>query len=263
MSAEKAYSLAWFRVDNSMVDHPKVEALGAKLGQPNAGWYIIRLWAWTMRYAPSGNLTTVARLSVERACDWRGTVGELIAAMLEVGVLEDLGDGSLEVHDWEHHQGGAVAKAQKDAERQKAARDSRKTVARPSTDGLKDGAGTRRDVTRRDDTEEALSSRLDPEAGKAKALEALTDDEFHVFEHWRLTLAHPKAVASGDRKRLIAKWLRVYTVAQLQDAIEGCAKSPHHMGQNDRNQRYDSLELILRDAKHIEDFMRLSGRVAA
>ena len=29
------------------------------------------------------------------------------------------------------------------------------------------------------------------------------------------------------------------------------------MGQNDRGTRYDDLELILRDAKHIEGFLRL------
>jgi hypothetical protein len=32
------------------------------------------------------------------------------------------------------------------------------------------------------------------------------------------------------------------------------------MGDNDRGKRYDALELILRDAKHIEDFEALYRR---
>ena len=91
-----------------------------------------------------------------------------------------------------------------------------------------------------------------------KALEdKLTDAEFQVFEHWRQTLNHPKAKATPERKRIIARALKAYSVEECQRAITGCSRSPHHMGQNDRGTRYDDLELILRDAKHIEGFLRL------
>lgn len=87
----------------------------------------------------------------------------------------------------------------------------------------------------------------------------LTDAEFQVFEHWRVTLKHQRAKATPERKRLIAKALKAYTVEELQQAITGVTRSPHHMGQNDRHTRYDDLELILRDAKHIEGFIRLGA----
>lgn len=83
---------------------------------------------------------------------------------------------------------------------------------------------------------------------------ALTDDERDVWECWRAECRHPKAVLTGERLKLIRRWLPVYGVERLQRAIVGCSKSPHHQGQNDRHTRYDSLELILRDAKHIEMF---------
>lgn len=86
----------------------------------------------------------------------------------------------------------------------------------------------------------------------------LTDDEFQVFEHWRAT-RHPRAKATPERKRLIAKALKVYSVADLQLAITGVTKSPHHMGENGTRTVYDDIELILRDAKHIESFLRLAG----
>ncbi len=70
------------------------------------------------------------------------------------------------------------------------------------------------------------------------------------LEHW-------------ERRRLLRKALKLYSVAELQSAIDGVRKSPHHMGANDRQQVYDDLELILRDAKRIEGFMALATRGAA
>lgn len=93
-----------------------------------------------------------------------------------------------------------------------------------------------------------------PRPTSEQLLDELTEDEFQVFQHWRLHCEHPKAVATKERKKLIAKWLKVYSVLELQRAIEGCAGSPFHRGVNDRQTRYDSLELILRDAQKIEGF---------
>ena len=103
----------------------------------------------------------------------------------------------------------------------------------------------------------ALEFQEPPSPSRPKSeqlLDELTDDEFQVFEHWRIHCDHRGARATKERKKLIAKWLKVYSVLELQHAIEGCGESPFHRGANDRHTRYDSLELILRDAKHIEDF---------
>lgn len=94
-----------------------------------------------------------------------------------------------------------------------------------------------------------------------KLKDALTDDEFDVFAEWA-QLYRPKAVPTVERRKLIAKWLKVYSVEQLQCAIRGVQRSPHHMGHNDRRTKYDGLELILRDAEHIEKFMRLTEEAA-
>jgi hypothetical protein len=92
--------------------------------------------------------------------------------------------------------------------------------------------------------------------------EKLAEDEFDVFEHWRQVMGKPKARATAERKRLLAKQLRVYTVAELQRAVDGCATTPFNMGENKERRRYDSLELILRDAQHIETFMDAARGVA-
>ena len=102
---------------------------------------------------------------------------------------------------------------------------------------------------------------LTPETPKpTPALEdKLTDEEFQVFEHWRTTRNHPKAKATPERKRAIAKALKHYSVEDLQRAITGLSKSRFHMGDNNGHKVYDSIELCLRDAAHIEDFMKLAG----
>lgn len=46
-----------------------------------------------------------------------------------------------------------------------------------------------------------------------------------------------------------------FDVMALCDAIDGCHVSPHHMGENEQRTRYDSLELIVRDAKHVQAFI--------
>ena len=73
-----------------------------------------------------------------------------------------------------------------------------------------------------------------------------------VFEHWRATHNHPTAKLDEKRRTLIRKALSAYSEADLCQAITGYKASPHHQGQNDRATVYDAIELLLRDAKHID-----------
>lgn len=74
-----------------------------------------------------------------------------------------------------------------------------------------------------------------------------------VFEHWKVVMNHPKAVLDEKRIKLIKKWFKAgYSPEALMDSITGYTKSPHHMGQNDSGTKYDSIELLLRDAGKID-----------
>lgn len=81
-----------------------------------------------------------------------------------------------------------------------------------------------------------------------------------VFDHWRAS--HPTAFPrpNGEMK----EWKKIrdrlkdgYTVAQLCRAIDGIHSSPFHLGENERGKKYISLELCLRDAKHVEQFLEV------
>lgn len=73
-----------------------------------------------------------------------------------------------------------------------------------------------------------------------------------VFDHWRSTHNHPRSNLDKKRRKLIAEALHVYPEADLCQSISGYKNSPHHTGTNDTNTRYDDIELLLRDAKHID-----------
>lgn len=74
-----------------------------------------------------------------------------------------------------------------------------------------------------------------------------------VFAHWRKAMGKTdRTVLDAKRRALIAKALKSYSLDDVLRAVDGYAASPWHRGENDRRQAYDGLDLILRDAEHIE-----------
>lgn len=101
--------------------------------------------------------------------------------------------------------------------------------------------------------EKPLSSELDLQLVEQPAVVGFTA----VFDHWKRVMGHPDAKPIEKRKRAVARRLdEGYTVEQLKQAVDGCALTPHNMGENDRHERYDDLELICRDGAHVERFIR-------
>ncbi len=260
----------WIRVEIDLVDHPKTGRLESLLNNPFAGWYVMRALSWVSRFCPTGHVRDIDGTSLERSCQWRGESGELLRALVDCGWLDEARGGGWEWHNWEEHQGKVADHAKKERER-KAAYRARKAAeataaVAPVSRGTSAGRPALRDETRRDGTSvttPSSSAELDA-SGRQPAPDttldaALTDDEFQVFEHWRTKRHHPRAKATPERKRIIAKALKTYSVTDLQRAIDGVGRSPHHMGENERRQIYDDIELVLRDAKHIEGFMKLAG----
>ena len=80
-----------------------------------------------------------------------------------------------------------------------------------------------------------------------------------IFGFWQTTMDHPQARLDKKRKSQITAALKMgYSVNDLKSAILGCSLTPHNIGINDRNQRYDGLHLILRSADQIDRFIRNS-----
>tara|TARA_Y100000361_G_C10867906_1_gene192699 strand:+ start:75 stop:428 length:354 start_codon:yes stop_codon:yes gene_type:complete len=91
---------------------------------------------------------------------------------------------------------------------------------------------------------------------------ATTEEIFEVFQHWVVTCRTSKKgrtpVLGDKRRRKIETAIELYGVDACKDAIRGVTYSSWHMGHNPQGKKYDDIELILRDEKHIEMFLELA-----
>ena len=100
-------AVPWFRVESSMVTHPKVYKLAELLKikqagvKPNviAAGLIVGVWSWATQNAPSGELTGVAQVAVAEAAGWTKKPHVFFNAMIEAGFIDREGD-ELWLHDW-------------------------------------------------------------------------------------------------------------------------------------------------------------------
>ncbi len=86
----------------------------------------------------------------------------------------------------------------------------------------------------------------------------VVDGEGHprmrVWRHWQTVMGSQRSQLDEKRRAAIDKGLRLGTLQECLDAIDGCKLSAWHMGDNDRGRKFNSLELIFRDREHIEKF---------
>lgn len=81
-----------------------------------------------------------------------------------------------------------------------------------------------------------------------------------IFEYWKQVHNHPRSKLDAKRRKLVSDRLKDgYSEADLMAAIDGCKMSPHHQGENDRRTVYDDLELICRDGKHVDMFIKIAS----
>lgn len=101
----------------------------------------------------------------------------------------------------------------------------------------------------------ALSDASDLDAARARLK---TSTEQQVFDAWIEATGRTGATVFSDkRRRLIRNALKLYSTADVLDAVQGWRKSSHHCGENPSGTVYNDLELLLRDAAHIEKFRDL------
>ena len=113
---------------------------------------------------------------------------------------------------------------------------------------------------------EAIQSRAETEQRQSRAEDVGQEPDGpvnRIFAHWRTLYRKPKASLDPKRRKAIERALKEYDEATLCQAIAGYQNSPHHMGQNERHTVYDDIELMLRDAKHVEAGLGFNANGAA
>jgi hypothetical protein len=159
----------WFRAESLAVDHPKVMELATLLGAEIAlaDGYVLRLWSWVHRYAPSGSFSARAVSQLEA---YLGRAG-VITMFVEVGLVDTESDG-FSVHDWADMQGALVEKSKRDAKMKRNKRRAR--GAQTARAGRVPGARAAPAQDRTDETGQDTTHEKD-RAGEPRAPEQPAD----------------------------------------------------------------------------------------
>jgi hypothetical protein len=247
--------------------HSKVLKLERDLGIPRyaAVGILECLWALTEQEAPAGDVGKLSNEDIGLQVGWTGDHDHLVAVLVKCRLLDEHPEHRVVVHDWSDHApdyvharlgraglyfaDGKMPNLNKlDTKYREQAASLYKAAKKPRRRPTAAG-GTYRTVPNHTVPDPTVPN---PEEQTLPAAPAV-----QVFEYWRRLMEHPKAVFDSKRRRAVEARLKDgYTVEQLQQAIEGCRASPWHRGENDRRKVFDDLELICRDAKHVDDFSR-------
>ena len=86
--------------------------------------------------------------------------------------------------------------------------------------------------------------------------EEVVDEVRIVFNAWVEATDKDSGRTRLDekRRRTIGRALEAHPIEDVLDAVVGWQNDPFYCGQNDRGRQYNSLDLLLRDAEHIEKF---------
>jgi len=107
---------------------------------------------------------------------------------------------------------------------------------------------------------ESWQESVTSETEKRQRREEKRQNTMSVFNHWKTTLNHTRSNLDTKRTREIHKAFDLgYSVDDMKMAISGCAMSDFHMGNNDRGQVYDSINLIFRSADQIDKFIQIAS----
>lgn len=183
-------------------------------------------------------------MSADELDEWLGFPG--FCSMLPADWLRIVDEHTLELPGYQSHNG---VEAKKRALTQKRVERHRNSQKRDGVTSC--NASALPDQTRPDQTKEERSV---PQSGTVNGSHrpSPTEAVSRVFEHWRTAYNHPKAQLDAKRTKVIREALKHYAESDLLTAISGYKNSPHHMGKNDRQTKYDDIELFLRDSKHID-----------
>lgn len=94
----------------------------------------------------------------------------------------------------------------------------------------------------------------------SKSKSVAEDEIVAVFNFWIEQCkgsTKRKPILDSTRRLVIGAAIHDYGVQACKEAIIGCTMSEFHMGNNKNGKKYDDVELILRDAKHIEQFLEI------
>lgn len=270
--------------------HPKTYDLADRLGisRSQAIGVLTLLFDFVEDHAIQGNIGKWPNGAIARACEWTGGADEFVEALVSSGWIDRCKTNRLIVHDWgDHCQSWVRAKLQKMgvgfAVPTKEAsiegtidRISVATIEPTIERSIEPTTNlTKPNLTEPSQTKPLLtepspakpkefsnenSCRSESDGVKSADAKNFSSEIREVFAHYRKY--HARSFPS-PRSEMV-EWRKIrerlvdgYTVEQLCEAIDGNHRSPYHCGENERQRTYHSLELIMRSADKVNQFLSI------
>lgn len=104
-------------------DHPKLLSLASELTavtrdtqtdvtrdvtvtRQDSLYFVIKLWCWVMKFREDGNLENLSESHIAEAAGWTGEPKVFLRALVKVGIIDR--EPTMQVHDWQQHQGKLI-----------------------------------------------------------------------------------------------------------------------------------------------------------
>jgi hypothetical protein len=143
--------MAWIKSHEELAQHAKTKKAARTLGIgiPQMIGHLNLLWWWTMRYAPSGDLSFASEEDIADGAMWDGDAHVFVDALISCSVNNGAGfiektESGLFIHDWDQHGGTIIERQKAEAERYRNRKEQGK-IKRPQS-VRKTSAGTPQNV---------------------------------------------------------------------------------------------------------------------
>lgn len=286
--------MPYTQLDATFHGHRKIHRVAKDLGIPDAyaAGLLANIWSWAIGHAVDGDLSKLYADEIAKIAMWDGDENLLIESLIKHELLTQC----FQIHDWMDYVGQYIkARDRKKKYRKKQAEtpkinnlDGKGDVPETSrvtvlghTQGrsravLEEKRGEERKGEEKikgftnvkplcrsqneQHTEGVLHKTSDKKKSGVDVLRGkYAKDVCSVYEHWRgyHPRSAPKLIAESQEYRLIADRLREgSSVSTLCEAIDGCHKTPHNLGINDRGKKYLGLHVIFKSASQVERFVQ-------
>lgn len=257
----------WIKLDKTLVESLRFKRLAKELSrsvtrdvtrgvicdETIALGALARLWLYADTHIGDDNLLEATLDEIDEIVGIQG-----FAQLMPIDWLKVIDSHHVELPNFLGHNGTSARMRKQGAERQARYR-HRKSGALQQRDVTQSNAlrnasnDARPDQTRPDQTRPKVPTEPVTQSVTAPQEPGAVEK---VFSHWQQVHRKPKARLDDKRREIIRKALKHYSEADLCQSISGYLNSPHHMGQNQNGTVYDSIELFLRDSKHVDDGLK-------
>lgn len=234
--------LPWLQIDADGQTRARMLARLLGIPEPQGLGIALALWTWALEMAEDGDFSGRVKgdeVLLAAAVSWPiERAKELLEQLQRVGFVATA--PVLRVRGLDRY-------------RRTWEKNQRRRVKRPESGSAVPGTGDNPATTRAEPARKTETDITTTDLSLTLVEPPSTDHAHDVFEHWKRATNKPRAVLDNKRRDLIERRLAEgHLPEDLKAAIDGYARSAWHRGENDRKRPFLGLDLMLRDAAHIE-----------